>query len=245
MSQRVPTGPSPDQGYSEDQLAFYTNVFIKFLQLIFNRFEPGNYRWSEDPNNTEILITDQSPIAMEAVQKKPHFVVMRGAAGNAGLALDLFSGGDSFSGRRDYTDLVAATVTVNALSMEGREAQRLAATARHFIQAFRRDIMRGGKVHWIGPLSVGPESPPGSIVTGGSTPGVIAVTLTVPFYYQDFWSVEPVDNLLLKAIDLRVTSEAVTPVQPMMKGSALQVEKVFSLNSKVRVARLTTPKPRK
>jgi hypothetical protein len=75
MNEHINSGPTVAQGYSEDPLAFYTNVFIKFLQLIFARFDKGNYRWSADQLNTDLLITDQSSVDREAVQKKPHLVV--------------------------------------------------------------------------------------------------------------------------------------------------------------------------
>lgn len=246
MSDAISSGPAPEQGYAEDPLAFYSNVFIKFLQLVFVRFSPGNYMWSEDPNTTEILVTDQAPIALEAVELKPHLVVQRGGAGNVGLALDMFeSGPDNTTDARTYTDLVSANITITALSTEGREAQRLASTARGMIRAFKRDLLKGGKIFHIGALAVSPETPPGSLLSGGSTGGVIAVSVNVPFYFQDFWSIEPVDKLLLNGVDLRVTSQAVASKQPAMNGQPLVVQTVFSLNSRTKVSRLTTPKPRK
>lgn len=246
MSERIVSGPPVAHGQGEDPLAFYGNVFIRFLQLIFAHFEKGNYRWSADPLNSDLLITDQVPLQLEAVQKVPHLVVIRGPAGDAGLALNLFQGADAVSGRRDYTDLVTATMTITALSREGLEAQRLIAICRRFIRAFRRDLYRGGRIFWIGPLSAGAEGEPGAILAGGAGAGVTAVSLTVPFAFQDFWSVEPADKLLLTGIDLRVTSQAVSGLKPpAMNGEPLQVEKVFSLNSRIRVTRQTTPKSRK
>jgi hypothetical protein len=244
MSQNGANTEVQPSGYAEDPLAYYTNVFARFLQLIFATFPKGSYHWSDDDNQTDLLITDQSPITQEAVEKIPHIVVMRGAANPSGLALNLFQGADAESGRRDFTDLVSSVMTLTAISREGREAQRLASICRTYIRAFRRDLYRGGNIHFIGNIAVGPESSPGSMVTGDKTG--TAVQVIVPFFYQDFWSVEPVDKLLLKGIDLRVTSQAVAGIkQPSMNGSPLQVDKVFSLNSQIRVSRQTTPKPRK
>lgn len=247
MSLRVTSGPPQPQGYGEDPLAHYTNVFIRFLQILFEDFDPGNYKWLPDENASEIIITDQSPIAREAVEKVPHIVVMRGPMQQGNIVLNDFKGYDSHSGRRDYTDLISATMTFNCLSKVGREAQRLASITRMMVQRLKRDLLRGGNIHHIGPISMGSESGPGSLVSGGTgDAGIIVVQTTVPFYYQDFWSVEPADKLLLKGVDVRVTSQSLQPTlrPPSMNGVPLQVEKIFSITD-VKVSRLTAPKPRK
>ena len=247
MSIRVIDGPVQPQGYGEDPLAHYTNVFIRFLQLLYATFEPGNYRWNPDENITEVVITDQSPIARETVEKMPAIVVMRGSAQPGNIVLNDFSSSDMKTGRHSYTDLISATMTFNCISRVGREAQRLASTSHMMVQRLKRDLLRGGNIHHIGPITMGAESGPGSLVSGGpGDPGLIVVQTTVPFYYQDFWSVEPADKVLLKGIDVRVTSQSLQPTlsSPSMNGVPLQVEKIISITD-VKATRLTTPKPRK
>ena len=247
MSIRVQNGPPQPQGFGEDPLAFYTNVFIRFLQVLFEDMQPGSYKWSPDENASEIMITDQSPIAREAVEKVPHIVVMRGPVVQGNITLNNFSGYDYTSGRKSFTDLISATMTFNCLSRVGREAQRLASTTRMMVQRLKLDLQRGGKIFHVGPISMGAESSPGSLVSSGSSDsGIIVVQTTVPFYYQDFWSVEPADKLLLKEIDVRVTSQTsqLTLQPPAMNGIPLKVEKIFSITD-LKATRLTTPKPRK
>lgn len=262
------SGLAQDQGQSEDPSLHFTKLFVKFLQLVYGTFEKGNYRWSMDPDTTEVLITGESPINREAIEKNPSIVVSRGPYNYGNLAMDQFAGPhfkkdasgqkvlvpnlDHATGRRRHTDLVGGSISFNCLSMEGLEAGRLAHICAMAVRRLKRTLMKAG-LHRVGEdVSVSAESPPGAIVSGDSNGGVVMVTVSLPFFFQDFWSVEPADKKLLTQLDMALTSNlnfpapgAVPIKEPGINGKTLTYSRLVSLNTRTGIGTLKTPKPRK
>lgn len=266
MSAKVPSGVPQPQGPGEDPLLHYTKVFARFLQVVFATFEKGAYRWTDDEALSDILITDQATIARDVVEKRPAIILTRGPASFGNIALNQFAGpgplpkkGENMkypnldweTGTKRFTDLVACTMTYNCLSKEGLEAQRIAWISMMATRRLKTSLMNAG-IHRVGEeVQVGSESSPGSIVQPEADNEITMVSVSVPFYFQDFWSVGPKDKLLLKHIDLALTSSlnypaagAVTIREPGMNGKVLTYDKTLSLVQRVR-AQAGTPKPRK
>lgn len=249
MSNSVHASQPPEQ----DPLRHYTRVFVKFLQLLFNTWDRGGGvpRWTDDPNTTEILITDQGQIGREVVEQRPAILVKRGTVQTGNVAIGQFAGmGPPSTGRVDYSDLMASSMQYRCIAKEGLEAQNIAYIAYMETRRFKKTLMRAGHIHRVAEdMTIGEETDPGSLVQPEGENELSMVPVYVPFYFRDSWSVEPLDKLLLKELDLVVTSQAevlgprLKP--PMMNGEVLKVEKVFSLNSRVKVKPQTTPKPRK
>lgn len=266
MSERVPQGVPQPQGVGEDPLTHYTRVFVRFLQVLFETFEKGAYHWDADEKSSDITISDQATIRKEDVEKRPAILVSRGPLALTNVAMDQFAGpvlqrdaqGKTFfksnldpkSGNRRHTDLSSCTMTYNCLSREGLEAQRIAWITGYFTRALKRVLMKAG-LHRVGEeIQFGSESAPGTIVQPDSNE-IVLVSVSVPFYFQDSWSVEPVDKLLLKHVEVALRSGSgndapqTVPINgPSIYGQILEVDNVLSLN-RVSVGPIRSPKPRK
>jgi len=250
----------------EDPLTHYTRIFIRFLQVVFQGFEKGAYRWDPDDKNSDIIISDQATIKKDEVEKRPAILVVRGPLALTNIAMDQFAGpilqrdsqGKEFfkpnldpqTGARRHTDLSSCTMTYNCLSREGIEAQRLAWICGYFTRTLKRTLMKTG-MHRVGEeVQFGSESAPGTLVSPDSNE-IVLVSVSVPFYFQDSWSVEPVDKLLLKDVEVALRSvsspapEVVRIREPGINGRVLAVEQVLSLNTRVSVGPIKPPKPRK
>lgn len=262
-SLRIAAGAPEPQGPGEDPLYHYNRIFVRFLQLVFASFDKGKYHWELDNNLTEIQISDQSTIAHEAAEQRPSILVARGPANFGNIAMDQFAGPhfdkkgglvrnlDQATGARRHTDLVSASVSYNCLSSEGVEAQRIAWIAAMATRRLKRSLMKAG-LHRVGEeIQVGAESPPGAIVQPDSGE-IIMVSVSVPFFFQDFWTVEPVDKVLLKNIDLALRSTVnFAPGEsalnaPAINGRILEYdrEKALSLSQRVHITADKGPKPR-
>lgn len=262
-SLHIQAGAPEPQGPGEDPLYHYSRLFVRFLQLVFASFDKGKYHWDLDQNITEIQISDQSTIAREAAEQRPAILVARGAANFGNIAMDQFAGPhfdksgklvrnlDQASGARRHTDLVAASISYNCLSSEGVEAQRIAWIAAMATRRLKRSLMKAG-LHRVGEeITVGPESAPGAVVQPDGNE-IIMVSVSVPFFFQDFWTVEPVDKVLLKNIDLALRSTVnFAPGEralnaPAINGRILEYdrEKALSLSQRVHVTKAKGPKPR-
>ncbi len=250
MSERIPSGPPPPQGAGEDPLTHWTRIFTRFLQVLFGTFDKGSYKWEDDAQLSDIIIQGEGTVDREVVEKRPAIIIARGPAAFGNVSLDQFKAFDYYTGRRSHTDLISAVMTYNVLAPEGLEAQRIAWISAYATRAFKRTLMHLG-LHRVGEeLSIGAESPPGALVPGNPTE-IILVPVSVPFYFQNSWSVEPQDKVLLNAISVNVKSEVASPApgatvirDPAIYGRVLGVSQRISLDSKVKVPP-TGPRPRK
>ena len=222
MSERVSQGVPQPQGVGEDPLLHYTRLFCRFLQVLFSSFEKGAYHWDLDELNTDIIISDQATIAREVVEKRPAIIISRGPLAFTNVAIDQFAGPllgknpdgsqnftpnwDVSTGAIRHTDLCSSVMTYNCLSREGLEAQRIAWTAGYFTRTLKRILVKAG-CHRVGEeVQFGSESAPGSIVQPDSNE-IVMVSVSVPFYFQDTYTVSPQDKLLLKHVDLALGLE--------------------------------------
>lgn len=259
---RVRGGAPEPQGPGEDPLYHYNRLLVRFLQLVFGSFDEGKYYWDVGSELTNITITDQASLPREAIEQRPAILVSRGPAVFGNLSMDQFNGptfkkgvfvpnSDPETGAKRYTDLISSSATYNCLSSEGVEAQRIAWIAAMATRRLKKSLMHAG-MHRVGEdVSIGTETPPGAIVAGDARE-IILVPVTVPFYFQDFWTVEPADKVLLKNIDIAVRSTINFSVTdhalnaPAINGRILEYDrsKSLSLSQRVRVTSSRTPKPR-
>lgn len=262
MSARVPSSVPQPQGAGEDPLTHYSRIFVRFLQLVFATFEKGSYCWEPDDKSTDIIISDQATVSNEVVEKRPAIILSRGAASFGNLAMDQFAGpllgpdgkftanDNPATGSKRYTDLVSATMTYNILSREGLEAQRIAWIAMYATRTLKKSLLKAG-LHRVGEeIQIGPESAPGSIVQPDANE-IIMVSVQVPFYFQDTWTIAPADKTLLNHVSVALTSEldGIAPVVLRLRpaginGRVLPVDNVTSLNSRLLVGPQRTPKAR-
>jgi hypothetical protein len=221
---QVTSGLVNPQGLGEEPLYYFTRVYLLFLQGLFEQLEPGDFRWSPDEKLSEITITADVPIPRENVDKIPAMVVMRGPAAAGNLSLDQVREVDSKTGEKVRADLWSATMSINCLSKNDVEAQRMAWLVARHIRNFKTTIQRCG-MHKIGDdLQVGPISPPGAIVSGEAEPELFLVTVFSPFHFMWKESVAPLNTKLLRGIEARLQTallpQAATTTQGRVEARA-------------------------
>ena len=238
MSTRVATGEPQEQGFNHDPLAQFSRLFCRFLQVVFSGFPKGSYHWDQDEKLTDITISDEATIAKEVVNRRPAILVARGPAqftntsmnqlagpvvGYSGTGTIQQPGGvnlavNSATGEERHTDLIAATMQYNCLSSEGLEAQRIAWACGYFTRTLKTSLMKAG-LHRVGEdVSFGAESAPGTIVQPDSNE-IIMVSVSVPFFFQDTYTLGPKYKVLLNEVDLALASgiDSSSPESPALK----------------------------
>lgn len=236
------------KGLGEDPLTHFTRVYLLFLQGLFTQFPPasGCFHWSDSQDDTEIAITDQAPIPRDRIEQRPAIVTMRGPAQFANLTLDQLKTLDFKTGTREHTDLVACTMSINCISKNGIEAQRIAWIVMRHIRIFKRLLQREGGFHRIGEqVSVGPESPPGALVNPEPDPSTVMVTVHSPFFFQWNETITPTNAQVVNEIQAHITanlpsvesisSGAVRPTAGALEqhGPAIQIMGQGCVRSKV------------
>jgi hypothetical protein len=249
---KVTSGVVQPQGVGEDPLTFYTKIFIRFLQVVFSTFEKGSYRWEPDMELTDLVISDQGSVGREVVEKRPAIMCLLGPANWMNISMDQFKSFDFATGRKTHTDLVSGAMVYACLAQDGVEARRIAWIAGYATRALKRNLLRAG-MHRVGEnVNYGPEMD-GGVLFPDPKPSVRMVQVMVPFFFQDTYSIGPVDNLLLKQLDLRLTSEVNSPApdgkpalrDPAMRGKLLQIDKTVSLTQRISVTSKPSPQPPK
>ena len=236
---KVLTGVPLTQGVNEDPLLAYTKIFIRFLQLVFGSFDRGQYHWDEGLETTEIVISDQGVLRSSVVEKRPMIVCMRGPTSWSNLSMDQFLSYNPKTGGKTHSDLVSSTMQYLCMAREGLEAQRIAWISGYATRVLKKTLLHAG-MHRVGEnVDYGAETDAGSLLPDSGKEFSL-VPVSVPFFFQDTYTISPVDKLLLKGVDLRLTSESTRPAanalqSPAIGGKTLKFDKVTSLTQRVTV----------
>lgn len=202
---------SPDVSYTlpEDRLLVATRAWLLFIQGLFRTRPPGHYRWSSNAEESEIIITDQSPTSLENTNKRPIISTARGPATYSGTSLAQAMQPVFESPKKIIADLLGSSITISVVAREGLEAQSIAYTLFRMIPIFKPQIMRLGRLHAIGNnITLTQETQHGQIVPGSSTPEWKMVQLIIPFYIQEVISAEEKDFYsLAQAVNLHMGLE--------------------------------------
>ena len=235
-SRKQPNAALPDLGElrQHDLPLFITKAHLVFLQEYFAGCPDNEWpgRWLSDMDKTGIVITDQSGIAHDVIQKRPLIVSMRGNLAYANLAMDHLRTEDSNTGTRTHTDMLSCPVTLQCVAKVGLEAQRLAWCVARALRAYRRTLLSWG-FHEAGMrVQVGPETPAGSIVSGDSDAGFVAVAVYHEVRVQDTWTVQPLDDITLRSIQVDLEAAPLhalgAPPDPTPEPSVVQTVTVLT-----------------
>jgi len=201
----IPSVPDP-QGLGEDPYLYFTKVYLTYLQGLFRQRPSGSWRWSESQEDTEIMITDQAPIPHDQIEQRPAIVTMRGPSQFAGMTMDQLREIDRRTGTRTHTDMVTCTMTLNCISKNGLEAQRLGwFVQRHIgIANGKRLLQKYGIFKIYDNIGCSGETPPGSLVAPEPTPEMTMTVVTSPFAFQWTERVTPLDAPTFEAAELHM-----------------------------------------
>lgn len=203
---QIVSGLVEPQGLGEDPFYHFTCVFLAYLQGLFEAMPSGSYQWNEDEKASQIAITDQVPIPRTRVEQKPAIITMRGPGQFANLSLDQVRTVDSRTGMKERTDLVSCTMTINCIAKNGVEAQRIAWIVMRHIRQGKTLLQRAG-MHKVGDeVQIGPESPPGSMISGEVDPEMVMISVYVPFFFQWTERDTPLDAITMKSAESRLRS---------------------------------------
>lgn len=174
-----------------DPLYHATRILLAFAQGLFKTMPNGMYHWSEDPELTEILITDQAPITSSVLNHRPAIVTVRGQAQYLNLHMAGFETENHLTGQKTHRDIISSSITFNCLARVGVEASRIAWFLGSNIKALRHYLQQQGPFTQIGHevLFMG-ESPPGMLLQDPGEEGTINLPVVVPFFFPHRWEVK-------------------------------------------------------
>lgn len=179
-------------GMGEDPGLYVVELYVRFLQGLFNWMEPGHFHWEPNAEETEIIICAEAPLNREVVERAPAIVVVMGPYQNSAMMIDNLVEQNWRTGVKRHSDLITGYLVLYALAANDVVASRIAQAAERHTRIFRRLLESAGGFHAIArsPCSVNPPSPPGAIING-SPDGLFMVQANIPFQFQWTWTTEP------------------------------------------------------
>lgn len=191
----------------DDRLYIATRAWLLWLQGLFSTKPIGMYRWTSDPDTTEIMITDQEPIGAAVTNKRPVIVSKRNGAGYASLGVGQVMMANYGNHDLRMSDLVNCSLTLTIIAREGIEAQSIAYEIFRMIPLFRGMIIRLGRMHSVGPqIQLGAEYPYKALNAGSSTPEWKAVSLSIPFSVQDTFTMTDSEiHTFIESVNMTIT----------------------------------------
>jgi hypothetical protein len=191
-SSRVHTASELEEGWLNDPLNYMVKAFVAFLQTIFEQAPIGQFHWRPELAETELVITEENPVNLDAVEQKPLISVVLGPVRFNGSSMDDLLSVSSVDAREVHTDLIPGTVSLNCMSRVAQECRFLGWISARTIWNLRKIFIRETHIHEVGRnISIGPVTPAGALVQGDTEGEWHSVSVACPFFLQWMDSVTP------------------------------------------------------
>lgn len=167
---------------------FLKRTTIEFLQILFSTRDEKSFKYDSDDTRTNIQISDQHTVDLEAVHVRPAIVGVRGPVSWQGIGL----GGNAFeqqsrlTGKTTFNDLLTGSVAFSCFSREGTEAEQIAHIVFNSFKFFRPVLQKYGFFS-IKSLNIGAEV---LVTQEGDDDDLYMVPVYVTAHMQDRWTLE-------------------------------------------------------
>ena len=195
---------------NRDHLKYYTMLFIAFLQGYFKQNDQGQFRWSDDLEQTEIVICDQDADLTD--KYLPRIVTVRGPS--SPLPMWFGDEGEPYNnatGAKKRTILIQSSITFHCIAVTGLEAQQLAYRVYRAIHEYYMTLQRFGIHKVIRSMQISPETPANAVFS----PEVISegrlIMVTVPFIYRNTIVSTPSNFAAARELSLHMQISMTTP----------------------------------
>jgi hypothetical protein len=191
-SSTVPSATSIDSSWTNDPLNYVVRAFAAFLQTIFETAPKGQFHWAPTMEDTELVITEENPVHLDVIERKPAISLILGPMRFSGTSLDDLVSLDQATGREVHTDLLPGTMSLHCLSRVAQEARFLAWLSARTIWNLRKLFIHETYIHEVGRnITVGSVSPAGALVQGDTEAEWHVVPVQCPFFLQWTDSITP------------------------------------------------------
>jgi hypothetical protein len=210
-------GEFPQNSFKYSPLEQVRTLYVGFCQGLFSAAPTGSYRWAPALEDTEIVITDESPIHVDTVGKRPALSFTRGPVQSFSLGQDDMLSYDFETGKKKKSILVPGTMSINCCSRNDLESERLAWIIAEQLWLHREMLMKAGFFEIGRQFVVGAPSPAGSIVAGDSADEWVCTTISSPFQFYRTSQITPLGRDILSGINLQFSSlsQTVNPEGPV------------------------------
>jgi hypothetical protein len=174
-----------EASWEEDPLNHMIKVFIAFLQTIFEEAPPGRFHWRPEPEESEIIITEENPVHVDAIERKPVISIILGPTKFNGSSLDDLVSLDARNAKEVHTDLLPGNISMNCMSKVPQECRYLGWQCARHLWILRKLFIRETHIHEIGRThQIGSVTPAGALVQGDTEGEWHSAPVQCPFFMQ-------------------------------------------------------------
>lgn len=206
IRQTTANGAFPGSDWKYGPLLQIRTIYIAFTQGLFSAAPLGSYHWSPSLQDTEIVITDESPIQLDTVGKRPAIGFTRGPIQSNSIGQDDLLGYDYATGKKTKSVLVPGTMSINCCSRVDIESEQLAWVVAEQLWMHRELLMKAGFFEIGRQFVIGAPSPAGSVVAGDSADEWSVTTVSSPFQFYRTSSFTPLGAEIVGEIGVQLAA---------------------------------------
>lgn len=184
-SASTPTDGPLDFGWESDPLTHMVRACIAFVQTVFEEAPDQYFRWRPSLEETRLVITEENPVKLDTIERKPCVAVMLGPSRFNGTSLDDLQFLNFRDGTETHTDLISGTISLQCMSRVQQEARFIGWQIARFMWILRKMFVRERGIHEFGRnITIGGATPAGALVVGDTEAEWVSVPIHCPFYLQ-------------------------------------------------------------
>ena len=210
MTAKVPTTSSTDalieDSFRYSPLEHVRSLFVGFFQGLFHAAPRGAYHWEPLDDQSEIYISDESPVHGETLGQRPGISCTRGPVQFYSLGLDDMMSYDFRTGTKKKSVLVPGTMIVNCSSRVPLECERIAWICAEQLWLHRELLLKAGFFEIGRQPAIGAPSPAGSLISADSGDEWYVVSVTCPFQFYRTSQTSPLGKQIVHDMRLCLTT---------------------------------------
>lgn len=210
----APNEPGHISSWEDSPLNHLVRLTLLFLQSLFGSAPTGHFRWDEDEELSELILTKEFPMDSEVLHKRPAIIPVRSTAAFNGIGMDQLEYENQRTGERSHVDMVSGNLTFNCLSRVRDESEQIAWLSAKHIWLLRRVLLKLG-FHDIGQrFQIGSPGPPGELVHGASKSEIICTPAWTSFQFHTSAKVLEEDVPILQKLEADLTARVAASYRP-------------------------------
>lgn len=200
-------GSFPESSFKYNPFLQLRVLYAAFTQGLFAA-APDGYRWSQDMQATQIIITDENPINVDSIGIRPAISFTRGPVQSYNFGMDDMLSYDFETGTKKKSMLLPGTMSINCCSRSDVESEQIAWVVAEQLWMHRELLMQAGFFEIGRQFVVGSPSPAGSIVSGDSADEWYSTTISSPFQLYRTSQISPLGRQIVNHINFSLATQA-------------------------------------
>ena len=208
-----PRGARPRSSFSINPLQHVRYLYAIFVQGVFYSLPRGEFHWESDLQDTEIVITAESPLFLGTLNDRPGITFTRAPVSFFQLGFDDMLNLNDRTGKKTKSLLIPGTMIINCCSKNDLESEQIAWTTAEKLWLLRDLLMQQGFYDVGRNLQVGAPSKAGTIVEGDGADEWFCTSIVSPYHFYRTSSFLPLGRPVLHEIEINACVGVTVPIE--------------------------------